>query len=502
MGMFDDLIPGFARRALQILIRDRSADGRADRRSAEAFGRVMNRIQAGAQLVNMPVAAGLAYQAALAAETVTLGLLADDEDTWDRLEQARGRLASLLRNPAEQNDSGMAAALERFIRQHAAPKAVADLTTSAALTPPGSGGEVTTDVFTLGDRLGGETAYLVVLDPVRHQSHGVGPLELLEEIAALGRIFKVGQREVPGGLRMDVLAATALPEENLRVALEPEAVRIFIPGPEDIAVGNDVASHEEPPGLPLSAPPPDFKPGNRFGQKGKAKPEPPRNSYTLPKTSAPPPPGSQLKVKPEPEPEPEPSPEPMRELPPEPVREAEVPAASVAAEEKAPAPRPEEEPEEHPAERTEEDPEFLTFQLGRTEYGLPTINIREIISVPPVTRLPGAPEAVMGVINLRGMIVPVVNLRTMMGLEARQFDKYTVIIVVEMDGRLTGLTADYVSEVITLEEDAIQSSPEFTSRSSARFVSGLGRLGDRFVILLDIQSLLSDSGIKPSDWPT
>lgn len=139
--------------------------------------------------------------------------------------------------------------------------------------------------------------------------------------------------------------------------------------------------------------------------------------------------------------------------------------------------------------------QYLTFQVADAEYGVGILKVREIIEYDTVTRVPHAPPAVRGVLNLRGAVVPVVDLAVKFGLPASVTTKRSCVIVVEciLDGEQTvmGVLADAVSQVIDLAPSDIEPAPAFGARVRVEFLQGMGKLGGRFVLLLDLDRLLS-----------
>jgi purine-binding chemotaxis protein CheW len=137
----------------------------------------------------------------------------------------------------------------------------------------------------------------------------------------------------------------------------------------------------------------------------------------------------------------------------------------------------------------------MCFQLGAENYGLPILDVREIIGLMPITAVPRAPPFVRGVINLRGKVIPVIDLRLQFGMEPCPATDQTVIIVVQcaVDGLpLTmGLLVDRVLEVLAIGADQIEPPPSFGASGSAEFLLGVGKAGQRVVFLLDIARLLS-----------
>lgn len=139
--------------------------------------------------------------------------------------------------------------------------------------------------------------------------------------------------------------------------------------------------------------------------------------------------------------------------------------------------------------------QYLGFSLAGETYAIELLRIREIIEHVPITRVPGMPPAVLGVINLRGRVVPVVDLAVKMGLGPRPITRWTCFVIVEalLDGERTalGLLADSVSEVLDLGPDDIESPPAFGTRAPVDYLRGMGRQEQRFILLLDLDRLLS-----------
>jgi purine-binding chemotaxis protein CheW len=139
--------------------------------------------------------------------------------------------------------------------------------------------------------------------------------------------------------------------------------------------------------------------------------------------------------------------------------------------------------------------QYLGFSLAGETYAIELLRIREIIEHVPITRVPGMPPAVLGVINLRGRVVPVVDLAVKMGLGARPITRWTCFVIVEalLDGERTtlGLLADSVSEVLDLGPDDIEPPPAFGTRTPVDYLRGMGRQEQRFILLLDLDRVLS-----------
>ena len=139
--------------------------------------------------------------------------------------------------------------------------------------------------------------------------------------------------------------------------------------------------------------------------------------------------------------------------------------------------------------------EFLTFKLASEEYGIDILKVQEIRGYESVTRIANAPSFLKGVMNLRGVIVPIVDLRVKFALEEARYDTFTVVIILNVAGRVVGVVVDSVSDVLELDEKQIKPAPEFNSLLDAAYITGLGTVesgeGERLLILVDIERLMS-----------
>jgi purine-binding chemotaxis protein CheW len=135
--------------------------------------------------------------------------------------------------------------------------------------------------------------------------------------------------------------------------------------------------------------------------------------------------------------------------------------------------------------------EFLTFRLGQEEYGIDILRVQEIRSYEPPTRMAHAPEFIKGVIDLRGVIVPIVDLRLKLHCPQAEYTDFTVVIILNVAGTVLGAVVDAVADVVALAPDSIKPAPQFQSQVDAAFVRGIATVGDRMLIVMDIESLLS-----------
>jgi purine-binding chemotaxis protein CheW len=137
--------------------------------------------------------------------------------------------------------------------------------------------------------------------------------------------------------------------------------------------------------------------------------------------------------------------------------------------------------------------EYLAFKLGEEEYGIDILKVQEIRGYENVTRIANAPEFIKGVINLRGIIVPIVDMRIKFNLGEPSYDQFTVVIILSIAGRVMGMVVDSVSDVTTLQPDQIRPAPQMGTALNTDYLVGLGTLEERMLILLDIERLMSSA---------
>jgi purine-binding chemotaxis protein CheW len=136
--------------------------------------------------------------------------------------------------------------------------------------------------------------------------------------------------------------------------------------------------------------------------------------------------------------------------------------------------------------------QLISFEVGEEEYGLEILGVKEVIRIREITRLPRAPSFVKGIINLRGDVIPIIDLRDRFGLEHQEYTAMTRVIVVDVEGRLVGMVVDAASQVMRIPADQIEQPPPIVGGLSAEYIKGIGKLDDRLVILLDIDRILSN----------
>ena len=153
------------------------------------------------------------------------------------------------------------------------------------------------------------------------------------------------------------------------------------------------------------------------------------------------------------------------------------------------------------ASRIAQAGEFLTFRLGAEEYGIDILRVQEIRSYEQPTRIAIAPPFIKGVVNLRGVIVPIIDLRLKMGCDSAEYNSFTVVIVLNVRGRVVGAVVDSVSDVLELNQQQIKAAPDLNSSIDANFITGIGTLsstqgegeGERMLVLIDIEGLMSSA---------
>ncbi len=137
--------------------------------------------------------------------------------------------------------------------------------------------------------------------------------------------------------------------------------------------------------------------------------------------------------------------------------------------------------------------EFLAFKLGNEEYGIDILRVQEIRSYEEPTRLANVPEFIKGVVNLRGVIVPIVDMRLKFRLDEAKYDHFTVVIVLNIGSRVVGMVVDSVSDVITLAPEQLRPVPEFAASIEADHLLAIGAIDDRMLILVDIEKLMTSA---------
>jgi purine-binding chemotaxis protein CheW len=140
--------------------------------------------------------------------------------------------------------------------------------------------------------------------------------------------------------------------------------------------------------------------------------------------------------------------------------------------------------------------QFLTFKLADEEFAIPIEHVIEIVGVQKITEVPDMPDFVKGVINLRGKVIPVMDVRLRFKIEPKDYDDRTCVIVVSMGDITIGLVVDIVSEVVNIPEEHISPPPRFSAAGAGRYVAGMGKVGEDVKIILDVSKLLKDGEVE------
>jgi purine-binding chemotaxis protein CheW len=137
--------------------------------------------------------------------------------------------------------------------------------------------------------------------------------------------------------------------------------------------------------------------------------------------------------------------------------------------------------------------EYLTFRLGEEEYGIDILRVQEIRSYEHPTRIANAPHFIKGVVNLRGVIVPIIDLRLKLNCPKNEYNGFTVVIVLNVRGRVIGAVVDSVSDVLELSTEHVRPAPQMNATVDTSFITGIGNVGERMLILMDIEALMSSA---------
>lgn len=137
--------------------------------------------------------------------------------------------------------------------------------------------------------------------------------------------------------------------------------------------------------------------------------------------------------------------------------------------------------------------QYLTLRLGGEEYAIDILRVQEIRSYEEPTRMVNAPAFIKGVINLRGVIVPIVDLRLKLNIDKVEYNEFTVVIILNVRGTVIGAVVDAVSDVVTLTSQSIKPAPQFETAIDSRFITGLANVGERMLIVMNMEALMSNA---------
>lgn len=140
--------------------------------------------------------------------------------------------------------------------------------------------------------------------------------------------------------------------------------------------------------------------------------------------------------------------------------------------------------------------QLVTFSIGEEEFGVDILKVQEIIRTMEITKVPRAQNFVEGVINLRGKVIPIIDMRRRFGLDSKTHDQHTRIIVIEINNMIVGFVVDSVSEVLRIPASTVEPPPPVVAGLESEYISGVGKLHDRLLILLDLDKLLSGEDME------
>lgn len=143
--------------------------------------------------------------------------------------------------------------------------------------------------------------------------------------------------------------------------------------------------------------------------------------------------------------------------------------------------------------------EYLTFVLGTEQYGLEILKVQEIRGYDAVTQIANTPDFIKGVVNLRGKIVPIVDLRIKFNLGKVEYDEFTVVIILNLSGRIVGIVVDGVSDVMALKEEQLREVPSLVTSIDTKYIVGLATVEQHMLILVDIEKLMSSQEMELMD---
>jgi purine-binding chemotaxis protein CheW len=151
------------------------------------------------------------------------------------------------------------------------------------------------------------------------------------------------------------------------------------------------------------------------------------------------------------------------------------------------------------ASHEEASQQFLTFLVGREEYGIDILRVQEIKAFSTVTAVPNTPVCIRGVMNLRGTVIPVLDLRIKFGLADPRYDKFTVIVVVKLRSKVVGLVVDAVSDVLDIRTASIERPPELVTDAETAFIRGMATLAERLIMLVDVDQIITLESLSAAE---
>ena len=449
MSDFDDIIPEFVAESSELLETVETGllqleTGDVEHEAIHTIFRAIHSIKGGAGFVGLSKIERLAHRMEDVLNLIRNGDLNATQPITDALLQALDVLTSLFERLDEHDIidvEGPIRALDAALHSTLEDGSIKD-DVNAISSPVSETGMPDFEIseYNLKSRLSQGNVFYLHMDMAKIEKRGLTPLQLVNEMLSMGEILDsiAGLGETGDSSTYEVarvvfhlLYFTVLEEDLLMAALHLEEGEFRKVGLDDFNL---------------------------------ARPEPARAPATAPTAQA------------EPAPVQKPAPAESRAQPPVPAQKAQPPAP-------ASQPKPETPP---PAESAE----YLTFNLGDEEYGVDILSVQEIIGLPELARLPRSPEYVLGVMNLRGMVVPVIDLRKKLELAVTD-EQEPVVVVVRVSDKIMGAVVNGVNDVIELKNAQIQEPPDFVGVVRKEFLRGLTRYQDEMIILLDMVSLMA-----------
>jgi chemotaxis signal transduction protein/HPt (histidine-containing phosphotransfer) domain-containing protein len=459
MGEFDDIIPEYVTESRELLETIeagllRLEQGGAQDETVHTVFRAIHSIKGGAGFVGLTKIERLAHKMEDVLNLIRNHDLEPSQPITDALLQSLDVLNSLFERIGEHDsidvegpmralaaalDSGVDNGVRQQVQAKGAPHSQAGLPAFEV------------SEYTLKNKFKQGNMFLLTLEMGRMEQRGLTPIQLVNEMLSMGEILD-SRLELPVGdaqtyevdqIAFQVLYATVLEEDMLAAALHLDAEECRAVTAQDFDLGQPPAAQAPPrpmvqPAVPISpAPPAAVKAAEPVAARANAAAPPPS----------------------------------VAPAPPAPPALATAPMA-VASE---------------PPSRAGE---YLTFSLGAESYGVDILQVQEIIGLPRLTRLPRAPEHMLGVMNLRGMVVPVLDMRLKLHLDCNDGGD-AVVVVLRVGEKIMGAVVDSVRDVIQLDEDQIQNPPDFAGGLRRDYLRGLCHLEGEMVILLELDRLLA-----------
>ena len=469
MGEFDDIIPEFIAESRELLETVESGllaleSGEVEEEVIHTVFRAIHSIKGGAGFVGLTKIEHLAHKMEDLLNLIRNHELEPTPAVTDALLQSLDVLVELFDRVEEQDAidiEGPMRALEAALHAGVSEEIKQDLQPAEPQPQAQAEGlpRFSVSQYTLKSKLAVGNVFYLHLNLPQIESRGLTPMQLVNEMLSMGEILdsrvnlpQETDLEKNGyQVTFDVLYYTVLEQDLLLAALRLDEDDVRQLSEEDFVLAS--AEGEPPPG--------EEAPAAESGA-GAETPAPAPQETAPQETPA--------------QEAPAPRPAPPAAAPP--------PAAPAPP---ASAPPPAVEPEAVSPPRR--GGEYLTFHLGGEIYGVDILQVQEIIGMPRLTRLPRSPQHVLGVMNLRGMVVPVLDLRLKLGLEEAEAEPVVIVVVVQ--DKHMGMVVDAVEDVVDLKEEEVQETPDFSDRDRRDYLRGLARHDEQMIILLELDRLLA-----------